>query len=126
KVIFKEFPIFGAESNNAAKMALAAAKQNKYQEFHNALFKVSGGLNEAKIEEVAKKVGLNVEQLKKDSNDPAIQQQLTDNYELAKALNLVGTPSFVLSNKGMTQFDFIPGAAQEDSFMKAVDDISKK
>ena len=39
KIIYKEFPIFGAASNYAAQMALAAAKQNKYLEFHNALFK---------------------------------------------------------------------------------------
>ncbi len=49
KMIYKEFPIFGAASNYAAQAALAAAKQNKYVEFHNALFKVSGALNEAKL-----------------------------------------------------------------------------
>lgn len=126
KIIYKEFPIFGAGSNYAAQMALAAAKQNKYSEFHNALFKVTGPLNESKIEEVAKSVGLNVDQLKKDMNDPAIKQELSDNYDLAKALSLVGTPSFVLSNKAMTAFDFIPGAAPADLFNKAVDNISKK
>lgn len=126
KIIYKEFPIFGAASNYASQAALAAAKQHKYLEFHNALFKASGPLNEGKIQEIAKSVGLNVEQLKKDMNDPAVKQELADNYDLAKALSLVGTPSFVLSNKAMTQFDFIPGAAPADLFQKAVDDIAKK
>jgi protein-disulfide isomerase len=126
KVIYKEFPIFGASSNYAAQAALAAAKQGKYMEFHNALFKVNGPLNEAKVEEVAKSVGLNVEQLKKDMNDPDIKQQLSTNYDLAKALSLVGTPSFVISNKAMTQFDFIPGAAPADLFQKSIDNIANK
>lgn len=126
KVIYKDFPIFGASSNYAAQMALAAAKQNKYLEFHNALFKVSGPLDEAKVQEVAKSVGLNVEQLKKDMNDPAVKQELTSTFEVAKALNLAGTPSFVISNKAMTEFDFIPGAAPEKLFLESVDNIAKK
>lgn len=126
KIIYKEFPIFGASSNYAAQAALAAAKQGKYVEFHNALFKVNGPLNEAKVEEIAKSVGLNVEQLKKDMNDPDIKQQLSDNYDLAKALSLVGTPSFVISNKAMTQFDFIPGAAPADLFQQSINNIANK
>ena len=126
KIIYKEFPIFGASSNYAAQAALAAAKQGKYVEFHTALFKVNGPLNEAKIEEVAKSVGLNIEQLKKDMNDPDIKQELSDNYDLAKALSLVGTPSFVMSNKAMTKFDFIPGAAPADLFQKSIDNIANQ
>lgn len=126
KVIFKEFPIFGSNSNYAALMALAAAKQGKYLEFHDALLKSNDALNEAKVQEIAKSVGLDVEKLKADMNDPAVKQEIKDNYELAKALGLNGTPSFILSNKNMTQFDFIPGAAPEDSFQKSIDDISKK
>lgn len=126
KLIYKEFPIYGASSNYASRMALAAVKQNKYQPFHAALFKVSGALDEAKALEVAKSVGLNIEQLKKDMNDAAIKKELSDNYDLAKALSLIGTPSFVLSNKAMTEFDFIPGAAPQDLFQKSLDDIAKK
>ena len=71
-------------------------------------------------------MGLDVERLKKDMNSPEIKQELTDNYQLAKALNLSGTPSFVLSNKGMTAFDFIPGAAPGNLFQKSVDDVANK
>lgn len=126
KIIYKEFPIFGDASNYAAQMALAANKQNKYLEFHNALMKHSGALNATKIQEIAKSVGLNVEQLKKDMTDPAVKQEISDTYDLAKALNLAGTPSFVLSNKAMTEFDFIPGAAPEQLFQQSVDNIAKK
>lgn len=126
KIIYKEFPIFGAGSNYASQMALAAAKQGKYIAFHNALFKSGGTLNETKVQEIAKSAGLDVAQLQKDMNDAAIKQQLAAVYELAKALNLAGTPSFVISNKAMTQFDFIPGAAPQPVFQKAIDGIAKK
>lgn len=126
KLIFKEFPIFGDVSSYAAQMALAAVKQHKYLEFHNALMKNSGALSSAKVEEIAKSVGLNVDQLKKDINGADIKKELSDNFNLAKALNLAGTPSFVLSNKAMTAFDFIPGAAAAQQFQEAVDNIAKK
>ncbi len=125
KIIYKEFPIYGASSNFASKAALAAAKQNKYLEFHNALFKVSGALNEHKVLEVAKSVNLNIDQLKKDMNDPAVKNELTQNYDLAKALSLIGTPSFVLGNKAMTQFDFIPGAVPAQLFQQTIEKIGQ-
>ncbi len=124
KVIYKEFPIFGASSNLAAQMALAAIKQNKYVEFHNALFKLDGSLNENKITEAAKSVGLNVDQLKTDMNAPAIKQELADNYNLARALSLVGTPSFVLANKDLTNFDFIPGGVPEKDLQQSIDKLA--
>jgi len=126
KMIYKQFPIFGGMSDYAAKAALASVKQGKYLEFHNALFRMGGKLDENKILQAAQSVGLNIDQLKKDMNDPAIKQQIAENYQLAKDLRLVGTPSFVLSNKALTQFDFIPGAAPEDLFLQAVDNIAKK
>ncbi len=124
KIVYKEFPIFGANSNLASQLALAAAKQNKYTEFHNALFKVDGALNEAKILDTAKTVGLNVDQLKTDMNSPGIKQELADNYNLARALSLVGTPSFVIANKDLTQFDFIPGGVPEKDLQQSIDKLA--
>ena len=37
RVVLKEFPIFGGDSDYAAKAALAAKKQGKYWELHTAL-----------------------------------------------------------------------------------------
>ncbi len=126
KIIYKEFPIFGASSDFAAKAALAAAKQNKYAEFHSALFKVNGALNENKILEIAKDNHINVDQLKKDMNSESIKQELSNNFNLAKALELEGTPSFVLSSRSLTQFDFIPGAVSEQSLQQAINKIKQK
>ena len=60
--------------------------------------------------EIAKKAGLNIEALNKDINSPDIQKQLHDNVELAQALKIMGTPTFVISNKAQTKFAYIPGA----------------
>jgi len=111
-VIFKELPIFGGVSDYAAKAALAATKQpgNKYYAFHNMLLTSTTSLSKESIMDMAKKAGLNIDTLNKDMDSPDIQKQLHDNVELAQALKIMGTPTFVISNKAQTKFEYIPGA----------------
>lgn len=115
-VIFKELPIFGGVSDYAAKAALASAKQpgNKYYTFHNMLLTSTASLSKESIIDIAKKAGLNVDTLNKDMNSPDIQKQLHDNVELAQALKIMGTPTFVISNKAQTKFEYIPGAVSPE------------
>ena len=104
RLVFKEYPILGPESVLAARAALASQKQDKYGEFHVALMKVDGPLNEANILNVAESVGLDTGQLKADMADPAVQRQIAANYGLADALGIKGTPAFVIGR------ELIPGA----------------
>lgn len=113
RVVFKELPIFGADSEYAAKAALAAQKQDKFFAFHNALMKAANPLNNDKVMEVAKSVGLDTSQLSKDMESASIQQELKNNVQLAQAMQLMGTPAFVFANRAGTQFGFIPGAASQ-------------
>ncbi|MDP1573523.1 MAG: DsbA family protein [Coxiellaceae bacterium] len=111
RVVFKELPIFGGASNYAAKAALAVAMQpGKYYAFHNALLTSNGPLNKDAIMAIAKKTGVDVAKMTKDMDAPAIEKQLKDNFELAQALKVMGTPTFVIGNKAETTFRFIPGA----------------
>lgn len=125
KIVYKQLPIFGDSSEYAAKAALASVKQNKFAEFHDALFKADKALNKDSVMQIAQSVGLDTKQLEKDMNDPAIEQQIKDNFELAQALRLVGTPSLVLTNKRLTEFDFIPGATSKDDLQKRIDKLAQ-
>ena len=102
----KEFPILGPESVTASRASLAVWRNQKakYIAFHAALMEVRGDIPEAKILNVAGKLGLNTNQLKKDMADPEIDRILEKTYQLAKALNINGTPAFVIGGK------LIPGA----------------
>lgn len=110
-IIFKELPIFGGLSANAAKVALAANMQhNKYYAFHNALLSATSQLTQDNVLAIAKKAGLNVKQLTKDMNSPVVENELRTNFQLAQSLKMIGTPTFVISNKAQTKFAYIPGA----------------
>ena len=54
--------------------------------------------NEEKVFSTAKKIGLDIDQLKKDMNNPEIEQQLIKNREIAKSLGLNGTPAFIIGD----------------------------
>ena len=96
--VFVEFPILSKQSYIAAKAALASVKQNSYNNFHLSLMKLKGRVDEEKVFSTARKIGLDINKLKIDMNNPEIEQQLMKNREIAKSLNLNGTPAFVIGD----------------------------
>lgn len=96
KLVYKEWPILGPGSEFAAKAALASHRQGKYEAFHKALMGFPGRISEGSALAVAADIGLDVERLKRDINDPAIAAAIARNRALANDLRITGTPSFVV------------------------------
>lgn len=121
RVMYKEFPILGANSMTASKIALAVYKQDpsKYIAFHNALMTNKNKLDEEGIIAIAKEKGLDADKIKKDMADPEIEKTLKANIALAQELNINGTPSFIVGNK------LIPGALQYDQMKELIASLRK-
>jgi protein-disulfide isomerase len=98
RIVFKEFPILGPGSEFAARAALAAERQGKYEAFHHAMMNHPGQITEGSALKIAGKVGLDIDTLKQDMEDPAIRQAIERNLELAGALRINGTPSWVVGD----------------------------
>lgn len=120
RVVIKELPIFGKESQYAAKAALAAANQNKFAALHEALLGNHGSLDEAKVKELAAAVGINVKKLEADMQNPSIDRQLSNNVGLAQDLQIEGTPAFVIKNRVGGKTLFVPGAASQESLQEMI------
>ena len=114
RFVFKEFPVLGPDSETAARVALAARKQGKYDAFHRAMMGTSGHIDEAVIYKVAGSVGLDVDRLKQDMKSPDIDKELKANLALGKQLDLDGTPSFIVGDT------IIPGAIGADDLKQLV------
>ena len=102
KVIFRDFPIFGGNSEIAARYAIAVAisEPNKYYDFSSSLFEI-GADKESKIKEALKKAGIKeaiIENTLKDKKED-IDNRLKQNRELANSLGLQGTPAFVIGEE---------------------------
>ena len=113
-LVFVEFPILSEDSYTASLAALAAEKQNLYSQFHISLMKVRGRINEKQIYKTAKEVGLDINKLKLDMENPDIQLILKTNREVAKLLKLNGTPAFIIGDV------IYPGAIKKDQLKKAI------
>jgi len=101
RVVFKELPIFGGISETAALAALAAGRQDRYLEMHLALMSVTSNddLTEAKIDELAGEIGINVQQMRADMASQQVKQQLAEMQALGRALSVGGTPGFFIGDE---------------------------
>jgi len=122
RLVLKELPIFGEESEGAAKVALASAKQGKYFEMYQKLFTEPGKADKDKALRIAGELGLDKAQLEKDIQDPEIQKSLDEAKELANKLGLQGTPLFLIGDRS------IPGAPDDlyDQLTKNVAEVREK
>ncbi len=120
KVVMKELPVLGPNSEYAAKAALAAQKQGKYDLFHAQMMNKSSRLSKEGVHDAAKAVGLDLDQLQKDMESPEIRQELERASVWAQRLGVNGTPAFVIGE------ELIPGAIDGDRMKQFVELARKK
>ncbi len=105
RFVFKEFPILSEASAEASRAALASLKQGKYLPFHQALMTSRGELSSPEIDQLARKVGLDVARLRRDMRDPAINALIEQNHAQAAASKVTGTPAFMINGTFVHGFD---------------------
>lgn len=118
KVIFKEFPVLGPESELASRLALASSLQgkDKYREFNAALMGHQGPWDMDTLKEIAKSKGIDVAKIEKDAGDKFVSDAIMKNMQLGGDIGVQGTPAFLV---GKT---FIPGAVD----LPHLEDVIKK
>jgi protein-disulfide isomerase len=98
RIVYKEFPILGPDSTYATRVALAARKQGKYTAFHDAMMAAKGQISEDVILKVAETAGVDIAKAKADMNAPDIDAIIKRNLALAEALEIQGTPTFIIGD----------------------------
>lgn len=107
RFVFKELPILSKGSEEAARGALAAKRQGKYWEFHQAMLTAKGQANEASSLKAAEDLGLDMAKFKSDMASNEITAELESVKEIAKKMGINGTPHFLVGDKS------IPGAPED-------------
>jgi protein-disulfide isomerase len=120
RLVMKELPVLGPDSVYAARAALAARDQSKFEAFHQALMRVSGPLNEAVVLKVAGDSGLNIDALKSAMTSDTIDKVIDANLQLAHDLDINGTPGFIVGDQ------IIPGAMSAEAMKQLIDTARKK
>jgi protein-disulfide isomerase len=93
KVVWRELPVLGPESAQAAYVSLAAAEQGRFLPFYQALF-AAGSPSPETIARAAAQTGVQA-----GAASPAHRAELARNVELASLIRATGTPTFVVGEQ---------------------------
>lgn len=116
RLVYREWPILGDGSVFAAKAALAARKQGKYEAFHWAMMAMKDRAEETSVLRIAEEVGLDIEQLRRDMEAPEVEEHIATSMRLTQALGFNGTPSFVIGDNlvpGYVELETLEGLVSE-------------
>ena len=115
RVVYRELPILGQNSIEAARLSLAASKAGRFREFHDALY--AAGRPAPETNAAAARVA-NIPAT--PAQDPAIEAELKRNFEMAGRIGATGTPLFVVGDRVLN------GAVGYDALKQAVEAARKK
>jgi protein-disulfide isomerase len=103
KVVLKEFPVLSQGSVEAAQVAVAVRMQDpggkKYLDFHQKLLGGRGQADKARAMAAAKEAGLDTAKIEKDLASPEVRATIAENFKLAEAMGMNGTPSYVIGKQ---------------------------
>ena len=102
KLVIKHFPTHSF-SREAAIAALAAGKQGKFWQMHEKLLASQAELNDAKVESIARELGLKMEQFNRDLKDPGIESLIDRDFGEGRQANIDGTPTVFVNGKELSE-----------------------
>jgi len=113
KVVWRELPVLGEDSAAAAHLSLAAASQGRFREFHDRLF-AAGRPSASARDAAAKAAGVTAQ------DGRAFDAEIDSNFEIARALQVSGTPAFVIGDR------FLQGSVGYDALKEAIAEARKR
>ncbi|MEV6070533.1 thioredoxin domain-containing protein [Nocardia sp. NPDC052001] len=106
RIEWRNFPIFGAESENAARAAWAAAQQGRFREFHDTVQanapekKNTGVLTPDRLAEFAEQAGVpDIAKFRADQDSPAATAAVQRDAAEAYSLGASSTPTFLVNGR---------------------------
>ena len=106
KVVFKNYPLTSIHkfAVKAAVSALAAGRQGKFWEFHDALFEDYKNLNEEKISEILARLELDRARFEADRKDRELAGLVNKDYREGSQLGIRGVPSVFINGKQLRRW----------------------
>lgn len=96
RLVLRPIATQGLEKDVISRMALAAAGQGKFLEYHDLLMQSYVPLTDSVLRDFAVQAGLDFDKLSKDAGDKAIFNQLDANGAIALKFRLEKVPTFLL------------------------------
>jgi predicted DsbA family dithiol-disulfide isomerase len=99
RLVFKHMPLDGHRNSlPAARAAYCAAEQDRFWQFHDALF-ASRNLSAARLDEIAVELGLGMPKFRACLNSEQSRNAIVKDIEAARLFQIESTPSFVVNGQ---------------------------
>ena len=122
RIEFRNFPLYGADSERAARASWAAGQQGRFWQMHDELYaetRKGDALAEDKLVDLARAGGVrDIERFRTDMRSPAAERALKKDQEEGYQLGVQSTPSFLVNGRP------VAGAQPTEVFAQAVRDAA--
>ncbi|WP_432121042.1 DsbA family protein [Streptomyces sp. S1] len=119
RIEWRNFPIFGEESEAVARAAWAAGQQGRFWEFHRAAYAEGAkeqGFGKDRLAALAKEAGVpDAARFAKDTEGQAARAAVRKDQDQGYALGATSTPSFLVNGRP------IAGAQPLETFTEAIE-----
>ena len=120
KLVIKHFPLGNHKfAKKAAVAAMAAHRQGKFWAYHHKVFQNMRSLNDQKLQDIAKDVGLKMKKFNGDLKSQAIERLIIRDMNDGYRAGLRGTPTIYVNGKLLRRPSI-------QSFQQAIDEALKK
>ncbi|MEC8063714.1 MAG: DsbA family protein [Pseudomonadota bacterium] len=123
RVVVKQLPILGPDSNNASRIAMLAQQKHIFKQVNQSLFSMEKPISKEKLQAAMSKFGIDKVEIEKALSSKDFENDIKQNYQLATKLMIQGTPALLISNKDHTKIQFIDNYLDESNVKKIIDSL---
>ncbi|WP_371665531.1 DsbA family protein [Streptomyces sp. NBC_01241] len=124
RIEWRNFPIFGAESEAAARAAWAAGQQGRFWQFHRAAYAEGGkekGFGKDRLKALAQQAGVpDLDRFARDADSSAASAAVGKDQEQGYGIGVTSTPSFLINGRP------IAGAQRTETFARVIEAAAEK
>lgn len=106
-----------------AMIALNQIDPTKFLAIHKELLNLDGILQVEQIDKIMEKHGIDIAKLKQIIKSQENIKKIKNNFELAKTLDLFGTPTIFITNADKTKIEVIPGQASAEDLQNIINEV---
>lgn len=115
RFVYRDYPILGPDSQQAAYAAQCAHDQGVFWDFHDLLYANQSQLNRVAFLSYAESLGMDVERFTDCYDNGTLNGAVVQDYNDGVALGITGTPTFFINGK------MLIGAQPYEQFAAAID-----
>ncbi|MFJ2090345.1 DsbA family protein [Streptomyces sp. NPDC087901] len=124
RIEWRNFPIFGAESESAARASWAAGQQGRFWEFHRAAYADGAkekGFGKDRLKALARQAGVpDLDRFVRDTDGSAAAAAVSKDQEQGYGIGATSTPSFLINGRP------IAGAQPAETFTRAIEQAADR